>query len=75
MEERTGEGKTRRTEIASDDLHDLAGGALPHDGPQATADVMHFAAMADATMDVAGDTAREHEVEKHRPVVGGDGGR
>ena len=57
------------------DLHDLAGGALAHDGPQATADVMHLAPVTEAAMDVAGDTAREHEVEEHRPVVGGDGGR
>jgi hypothetical protein len=57
------------------DLDDLAGGALPRNGPQATADVTHFPAMTDAAMDIAGDPAREHQVEEHRPVVGGDGGR
>ena len=56
-------------------LHDLPGGALPDDGAQAAADVVHLAPVADAAMDVAGDAAREREVEEHRPVVGGDGGR
>ena len=35
MDERTGDGSTRRTQIVSSDLHDLAGGALPDDRPQA----------------------------------------
>src|SRR6478752_7342509 len=56
-------------------LHDLPGRALPHDSAHGTADVMHLTAVTDSAMDVAGDAAREHEVEEHRPVIGGDGGR
>ena len=75
MDERTGDGNTRRTADRKHDLHDLAGGALAHDCPHATADVMNLAAVTDAAMDVAGDTGREHEVEEYRPVIGGEGGR
>ncbi len=54
-------------------LHELSGSALPGDDPQGTADVVHVAAVADATMDVPGDAAGQREVEEHRPVVGRDG--
>ena len=74
MDERTGDGSTRRTADRQHDLDDLAGGALPDDGPQRTADVVHVTPVADAAMDVAGDAAREREVEEQRPVVGRDGG-
>ena len=74
MDERTGDGSTRRTAIVSSDLDDLSGSALPDDGPQGAADVVHVAPVADAAMDVPGDAAREREVEEQPPVVGRDGG-
>ena len=55
-------------------LHELSAEALPDDGPQAAADVLHVAPVADAAMDVAGDAAGKRDVEEHRPVVGRDGG-
>ena len=57
-----------------DDLHELPGRALPCDGSQASADVAHVAAVTDAAVDVADDSAREREVQEDRPVVRGDGG-
>ncbi len=56
------------------DLHDLPGGALPGDDPQAAADVVHVAPVADPAMDVPDDAAGEREVEEQRSVVGRDGG-
>ena len=74
MNERTGDGSTSRTTNRQHGLHDLPGAALPDDGAQAAADVLHVASVADTAMDVADDAAGEREVEEHRPVVGRDGG-
>ena len=75
IDERTGDGSTRRNDDRQHGLNDLAGAALPDDRPHATADVLHLTAVTDAAVDVAGDAGRKREVEEERPVVRGDGGR
>ena len=73
INDRTGDGSASRTSDGEHDLHELPGGALPRDGPQAAADVAHVAPVADAAVNVADDPAGERQVEEQRPVVGRDG--
>jgi hypothetical protein len=56
------------------DLHDLAGGAFPEHGPHGATHIAHLATVTDTAVDVAGDAARQREVEEQGPVVGRDGG-
>ena len=53
-----------------DGLHDLAGGALPEDCPQGSAEVVHLAAVTHTAVDIARNAAGKRQVEKQRPVVG-----
>ena len=68
-----GRGQREQDDDGEHDLHDLPGGALPRDGPQSAADIVHVAPVADATVNVADDPAGERQVEEQRPVVGRDG--
>ena len=72
--DRTGDGSSEQHRHREHDLHDLAGGALPGDRPQAQPDVADVAAVAHAAVHVAEHPAGQRGVEELRAVVRGDRG-